>query len=57
MRSINPLIPYHFVRAGWAFRHLRTTNPATYRINNDEMIDPLRRYQDERAGRIVAYAA
>ncbi|MBC8134832.1 MAG: adenylate cyclase [Fibrella sp.] len=57
MRSINPLVPYHFIRAGWAFRHLRAANPATYRINNDEMIDPLRRYQDERAGRIVAYAA
>ncbi len=38
------LIAYHFLRAGWAFRHLRGG-------------DRLARYQDERAHRVVAYAA
>ena len=43
MRSVNPLTVYHFFRAGWAMRSLRD--------------DGLRRYRDERARRIVAYAA
>lgn len=49
MLPMNPLIPYHFLRAGWAFRHLR--------IADNEAADRLRRYQDARARRIVDYAA
>ncbi|MBC8143768.1 MAG: adenylate cyclase [Armatimonadetes bacterium] len=42
MPIISPLIPYHFFRAAWAFRYLRG--------------DGLRRYQDARARRIIAFA-
>lgn len=42
MPTVSPLIPYHFFRAAWAFQHLRG--------------DRLRRYQDARAGRIIAFA-
>lgn len=47
MFPMNPLIPYHFVRATWAFRHFRDGDPSVR----------LKEYQDRRARRIVAYAA
>jgi phenylacetate-CoA ligase len=49
MLPINVLLPYHFFRAGWAHRHFRANDPRA--------VESLRRYQEERARRIVAYAA